>query len=385
MSSKKHLDAHAAPPQALRQFYKTYQKSALSSEEADHIIDFDRELHPSAQDSLTQVGSVSAQRLKQICEDFHSSETGGDIGVTLGEDNLDRPIYECLQIIPRLLPPKTQLCLLSRMLHRDLSSPRHKTNVHAHYNFAYPQDIERAEDPPSSQRPSSGVRVEESFFNRSPLSRPFSAKDPIAHKPIDLAQFLNKKLRWMTLGGQYDWTRKVYPDETPPAFPEDLARFLHGLFPSMRPEAAIVNFYSPGDRLSLHRDVSEYCDNGLISVSLGCDGLFIVGLDDDDNSTPNDETSSQIGESSSGTSRHLIIRLRSGDAVYMSRRARYAWHGVPRIISGTCPAWMESWPASAGSAGSGSQGSRQNEQGFKEWKGWMANKRINLNVRQIRT
>ena len=73
MSSKKHLDAHAAPPQALRQFYKTYQKSALSSEEADHIIDFDRELHPSA----------------------HSSETGGDIGAPLREDNLDRPIYEC--------------------------------------------------------------------------------------------------------------------------------------------------------------------------------------------------------------------------------------------------------------------------------------------------
>ncbi|KAK4691607.1 hypothetical protein P7C71_g5423, partial [Lecanoromycetidae sp. Uapishka_2] len=44
----------------------------------------------------------------------------------------------------------------------------------------------------------------------------------------------------------------------------DIAAFIHGLFPEMKPEAAIVNVYTPGDTLSLHRDVSEECENGLM-------------------------------------------------------------------------------------------------------------------------
>jgi alkylated DNA repair protein alkB family protein 1 len=190
----------------------------------------------------------------------------------------------------------------------------------------------------------------------------FEPKDANVHKPISISQFMNKKLRWITLGGQYDWTNKVYLDGPPPAFPKDTAQLLHGLFPDLYPQAAIVNFYSPGDTLSLHRDVAEECDRGLLSISIGCDGIFILGL----------ESETAAGEMIVDT---LAIRLRSGDAVYMDGASRFAWHGVPQIIPDTCPTWLKNWPTNDG------QGCESTN--FEHWEGWMGNKRINLNVRQM--
>lgn len=174
---------------------------------------------------------------------------------------------------------------------------------------------------------------------------------------------MEKKLRWVTLGGQYDWTNKVYPDEAPPAFPEDIAKMINGLFPEMEAQAAIVNLYSPGDTLSLHRDVSEEVDRGLVSISLGCDCLFIIGLN-------SDVSDGSGGQTPMDRPKFLTVRLKSGDAVYMSEESRFAWHGVPKVILGTCPDYLSDWPAENGN--------------FEPWRGWMMNKRINLNVRQMR-
>jgi hypothetical protein len=66
----------------------------------------------------------------------------------------------------------------------------------------------------------------------------------------------------------------------------------------------------------------------------------------------------------------LLLRLRSGDAIYMTKESRFAWHGVPKVLKGTCPGYLEDWPAEGGE--------------FEEWRGWMRNKRINVNVRQMR-
>lgn len=209
-----------------------------------------------------------------------------------------------------------------------------------HYDMSYPQP--------------SGT----SFFAKPSSPPSFTPKDHTVHKPLTLDQVLQKKLRWLTLGGQYDWTAKRYPESSPPDFPPDVKKLLEDLFPMLKAEAAIVNLYSPGDTLSLHRDVSEECDRPLVSVSLGCDGVFIIGLETGD---------------SSGSVEHVAVRLRSGDAVVMSGRSRYAWHGVPKVVKETCPEWMRDWPA------------RREEEGndFEDWKGWMEGKRINLNVRQM--
>lgn len=246
-------------------------------------------------------------------------------------------------MIPSLFPPTIQTELLSRLLHRDLSNPPHKTNLHLHYNVTYPEGSENDDTP-------------KSFFSDDP-TRLIEPKDPQIHKPLAIQTILEKKLRWVTLGGQYDWTAKVYPEETPPPFPQDIADLLRAAFPQTEAQAAILNFYSAGDTLSAHRDVSEECDVGLISVSFGCDGLFLVSHDDGNGCE--------------------VIRLRSGDAVYMNGASRFAWHGVPKILPSTCPNWLAEWPS--------------NEEDilgappapFHMWKGWMSGKRINLNVRQM--
>jgi DNA alkylation damage repair protein AlkB len=241
-----------------------------------------------------------------------------------------------LYIFPSLLSPEVQLDLLCRLLHRDLSNPEHQTNVHLHHDISYP--------PISSPMSLRSFFCQDKAFTISP-------KDSATHKAITITEFLEKKLRWMTLGGQYNWTAKSYPSESPPPFPADIKQLLERLFPDMDPQAAIVNFYSPGDTLSIHRDVSEYCDRGLVSISIGCDGLFIVGNQD-------------------GTEA-AAVRLRSGDAAYMTGSSRYAWHGVPKIIAGTCPGWLANWPAI------------NKDTQYSEWRGWMYKKRINVNVRQM--
>jgi alkylated DNA repair dioxygenase AlkB len=122
----------------------------------------------------------------------------------------------------------------------------------------------------------------------------------------------------------------------------------------MKAQAAIVNLYSPGDVLSMHRDGAEESERGLVSISLGCDALFVVGL----------ESANPAVESSP-----LVVRLRSGDAVFMTGESRHAWHGVPKIVQNTCPEFLKDWPG--------------NQEGFEHWRGWMRDKRINLNVRQM--
>ena len=150
----------------------------------------------------------------------------------------------------------------------------------------------------------------------------------------------------------------MYPTTQPPPFPSDLAGFLHALFPQTSAQAAIVNMYTPGDTMMMHRDVSEETDKGLVSVSLGCEALFMIA--------PSDTSA----EKPPSDKEYLLLRLRSGDAIYMTQESRYAWHGVPKVVKGTCPSHLADWPAAEGS--------------YDHWRGWMANKRVNLNVRQMR-
>ncbi|KAK4508410.1 hypothetical protein PRZ48_002148 [Zasmidium cellare] len=332
------LDAHAKPPARLREVYKEYQKLKPSAlDDSPNLIQFDNDARPS-NDQVVEDKSVRLpNELREILSEFlseHTDHSRNGIPFELKQT----PVYQVpnlpgLLIYPSLLPPQIQLSLLDRLLHRDISNPAHKTNVHLHHHVPYPQ-------PKDPEAPVSRA----SYFDPSSSNLEFPPKDPTLHKPLSTPQFLSKKLRWCTLGGQYDWTAKQYPSSTPPPFPPDLKSLIETIFP-MRAEAAILNLYSPGDTLSLHRDVSEECGAPLVSISLGCDAVFVCGL----------------GEEAA------VLRLRSGDAVLMSGESRYAWHGVPKIVEGTCPAWMEGWPGEE----------------FGEWEGWMRGKRVNLNVRQM--
>ncbi|KAJ9667408.1 hypothetical protein H2201_002609 [Coniosporium apollinis] len=355
MAPHKDLDAHERPPQDIRNIYKKYQKMKKEHLALDRdIID----ISSGAQsDTLREVWRFNFGRLRPTFDAFNGSSNFPN---SLDAGNLPDtiPIYEHphipgLQLIPNLLPPSVQPTLLNRLLHRDLSNPTHKTNIHTHYNIPYPASSS-------------------SFFTVPASSEePFTPLDPLLHKPLPLPSFLRKKLRWMTLGGQYDWTAKEYPSDPAPPFPSDIAALLSALFPATTPEAAILNFYAPGDTLSMHRDVAESCGKGLVSISLGCDGIFVIGIEEE------------------GKCRTVVVRLRSGDAVYMTGESRFAWHGVPLIVGGTCPAFLGEWPATPkgegedARAGAGEDGGGGSEDPFERWRGWMAGKRINLNVRQM--
>lgn len=244
--------------------------------------------------------------------------------------------------------------MLNRLLHRDLSNPLHNTNLHLHHCVTYGMNHTASGVDDAGAGDCLGSETNRvSFFALNPSVK-FAAKDPSAHRDITMKEVLEKKLRWLTLGGQYNWSTKRYPIEKPPPFPADIRRLLRQLFPDTDPQAAILNFYHPGDTLSVHRDISEECDQALVSISIGCEAVFIIGNED-------------------GSSR-AALRLRSGDAICMTGSSRFAWHAVPKVLPHTCPTWLQDWPATG-----------PERSIFEPWRGWITNKRINLNVRQITT
>ncbi|OAL27066.1 alkylated DNA repair protein AlkB [Fonsecaea nubica] len=334
-------DAHARPPEHMRELFKLWRKRSAVEVEADQHIINPREPDVNRVSALPGSEVLGQADMEILTADFLDNAI--DIPATGAEDATLPPriAFEVnglpgLKVFPSLLPPRLQVALLDRLLHRDLSNPVHKTNLNYHHHITY--------------SPNAGTSSLSSFF-AARLDTVISPKDSSTHRPMTMAQMLGTKLRWVTLGGQYDWTNKIYPDSEPPPFPNDIAALLKRLFPAVDAQAAIVNFYSPGDTLSVHRDVSEASDNGLISISFGCDGIFLVGGDDNADA--------------------IAIRLRSGDAILMSGESRYAWHGVPKILPDTCPPWLQDWPDT------GHDGL------YQQWRGWMSKKRINLNVRQI--
>lgn len=295
---------------------------------------------------------------------------------------------------PGILPLETQILFASQLMHRDLADPKHKINIEADYHIPYPPA--RRQDPPSSdalQSNSSAPRPQDqdpepgSFFSypQSSPAQMLHPRDALSNKkPLNMAQFLANKLRWLTLGAQYDWPTRSYGKTTTP-FPPDLSRLVGGLFPHMRPESGVVLIYSGKDYMPVHRDVSELCERALASFSLGCDGIFVLakggeGSPDGDNNT---EAPSGGGGGGKGIEPRrrpdetVAIKVRSGDCVLLSGEARWAWHAMPRTIAGTCPERLARWPV-------GTPGATEGERrAFEKWKGYMGAKRINISCRQV--
>ncbi|KAJ3306621.1 hypothetical protein HDV03_004761 [Kappamyces sp. JEL0829] len=149
---------------------------------------------------------------------------------------------------------------------------------------------------------------------------------------VELPKVLNR-LRWVTLGHQYDWSKKEYHFDRVPPFPASLERIsrqiveltspLTGYDPQKwKPEAGIVNFYQPGDSLTAHQDKSEInTEAPLLSLSIGLDCAFCFGTED-------------------RAEMPIALHLQSGDLVIMSGPSRKAFHGVPRVMEGTLPSHL---------------------------------------------
>ncbi|KAK0866735.1 hypothetical protein LTR87_014886 [Friedmanniomyces endolithicus] len=349
MSERIDLDAHGKAPDAIKAWYKRWQRKQSSAFNASpSVIGCASNLE---EDHL--VRAVIEPRLSDIGKVF-GDFMDGHLGA--GDHVPTQRVFE-VKSLPGGSYTGTSLILNIKPMSISTMTSR----------MALRDRIPKANTFPSS----------------TPSPEP-SQSNPKPHTALNVPKMLDKKLRWMTLGGQYDWTAKAYPASPPPPFPEDVKNLVEGIFP-MKAEAAIVNIYSPGDKLSVHRDVSEACAQPLVSISLGCEAIFLVALEDGPAySTSTADAGSAVTTSIKGDNsghgklRTAVIRLRSGDAVLMSGEARYAWHGVPRVVANTCPDFMRSWPAAAARASVGTV-----EERYEGYRGWMAVKRVNLNVRQM--
>ncbi|PNW82309.1 hypothetical protein CHLRE_06g278198v5 [Chlamydomonas reinhardtii] len=192
--------------------------------------------------------------------------------------------------------------------------------------------------------------------------------------PGPAAEQLLRKLRWATLGPQFDWTERQYDftgayRQLPPSL-SDLARQMAAVVDALQaagmqlmpaaaeaevpqqpaaprvqatepsqaaagavsaglapptgaapaaprgyePDAAIVNYYQIGDVLGGHvDDVESDLAQPIVSVSLGCPALFLMG-----------------GRTKATHPSALL--LRGGDVLVLAGQARSCYHGVPRIL-----------------------------------------------------
>jgi alkylated DNA repair protein alkB family protein 1 len=349
-----HHDTHATPPMFIQKEHWRFQSMRKGDLEIDPAI-VDLSNRESFSDEEKEIwipaGTIPASRIAAACAAYAG-------GKPLQTSPQDVPYFEHrdfpgLQVIPGLLPPETQVLFTSCLMHRDLANPQHKINLQSDYNISYP--------PP----PSETQRFASSFFQRERASTTdmLTPKVPEKHKPLNTEQALHTKLRWLTLGEQYDWPTRSYAKHATP-FPADLATLVTGLFPHIRSESGVVLIYGAKDFMPVHRDVSEQCQRALASFSVGCDGVFIIGRGEDDG----------VGENSPRT---VAIRVKSGDCVHLDGDARWAWHAMARTIPSTCPPHLADWPV-------GTPGATPAEQkAYKKWKGWMSTKRINVSCRQV--
>ncbi|KAJ8100345.1 hypothetical protein POJ06DRAFT_102179 [Lipomyces tetrasporus] len=254
-----------------------------------------------------------------------------------------------LRIYPGILTPDVQRQLIVNVIEEYLPPETHLTNLHPSY--ALPQPFQLFGLPPDT--------------TIAPSEKPTAAATSTT-----IGNLQDNKLRWVTLGGQYNWTTKKYPTFEPhtrefPDFPASLTTLLKGASPifkdKINPEASIINFYSDGDILSPHQDIAELSNADLVSVSLGCEAVFFCGLAKD--KAP------------------LQVRVRSGDIIVMGGQSRFAWHGVGRIWDKTTPDYLSEFDY----PGNFDQEmiAHNVASGRKCYGQWILSKRINLNVRQM--
>lgn len=87
-------------------------------------------------------------------------------------------------------------------------------------------------------------------------------------------------------------------------------------------DIALINFYGGDSRMGMHRDSDEKSGAPVVSLSLGDSCVF------------------RFGTTASRGRPYTDVELRSGDLFVFGGPARLAYHGVPKVMPGTGPAWL---------------------------------------------
>ncbi|CAH9132129.1 unnamed protein product [Cuscuta epithymum] len=297
-------------------------------------------------------------------------------GISVLQCDFDRPVFRLeshpgFYFIPGALSIKEQCHWTKESLTR-FPQPPNRTNHNATYGpimdlfISAKQGMVLVEEEHSCQINSTGANNDQSvscescvppwkFSNVQSLS---SRKE--ARKLVP-ASVLLRKLRWSTLGLQFDWSKRSYNVSLPHnKIPDELCQLSTKLAaPAMgpgenfQPEAAIVNYFGQGDMLGGHLDDMEKdWSKPIVSMSLGCKAIFLIG----------------------GKSReHMPIAmfLRSGDVILMEGAARECFHGVPRIFTEKEHAEITELE------------SHFSDEGNSSFLEYIRTSRVNINIRQV--
>ncbi|PIN02453.1 DNA alkylation damage repair protein [Handroanthus impetiginosus] len=308
---------------------------------------------------------------KSILEQYNCN---GELleGVSMRNCDFDRPVF-CLERRPGyyFIPGALSVEEECRWIRESLTSfpqPPNRTNHNAIYGpmedlfFSAKEGkalvTERLPDDVSSEVSvvESDVRTPQWKFVKELGDS--HGKDACESVP---ASVLLRKLRWSTLGLQFDWSKRSYNVSLPhKKIPDALGQLAKRMAaPAMprgeefQPEAAIVNYFGLGDMLGGHLDDMEKdWSKPIVSMSLGCKAIFLLG-----------------GKSREDTP--IAMFLRSGDIVLMAGEARECFHGVPRIFTDTENAEISHLE---------SQFAGVDDLPYLDY---IRNSRININIRQV--
>lgn len=239
-------------------------------------------------------------------------------------------------VLPGLLSEREQMELLKDCFFNTMQPPNN-SNLNYHYEL-----------------PNCNLFRECLLNQNSPNLK--SIQSHIEDASVD-NEFL-KRVRWFTIGYQYDWTTKEYLLERKNQFPPmigKVAKEIAGLIGCNNyvPESGVINYYQLKNTLMGHVDRSEKNMHApLISISLGHACVFLMGGSGRDDPV-------------------YPFILRSGDVVIFQQECRRNYHGVPRIIENSLPSHFS---ATVGPEETGEESAV---------KKLISTGRININVRQV--
>lgn len=134
-------------------------------------------------------------------------------------------------IVPNMVPPAVQCCVIEEIVRDLIPDLRHRNNLDIHYDMG--TGLELFPDVPTHLSPLPepifmGVSPAEKIAESASSSQAASPPPQRPAEPLAIDAVRSKKLRWITLGGQYNWTTKVYPSFDPhdpsfPPFPANMA------------------------------------------------------------------------------------------------------------------------------------------------------------------
>lgn len=267
------------------------------------------------------------------------------LGTWKCSDGLERPVYgiegvEGFLFVPGAMTRDEQFYFMEKSFTEYPKKPN-ATNLDAHFNIPSEGLFPYFKDGTDCKIYNKTKNIEETF-NSSSLEEKFI-----------------RKIRWITLGYQYNWTTKEYnfdDKDLNSTFPKDLGEWSRsaaeqlGFGPDYKSEAGIVNFYQPEDTLTGHVDRSEMNMTApLISLSIGLSAIFLIG-----------------GLSREESPVRAVI-VRSGDLSILSGPSRLLFHGVPKIL----PEQSINYPDT------------KDNSDLEHCIKLMKNCRININVRQV--